>query len=302
MALAPFREHPEMVLKEEDIAAFVANWEPKSKNIQAIADTLGLGLDSFTFLDDNPYERAEVRRALPEVDVPILPEDPTGFRRDAGGLSLLRARGLHRRRPRPRRAVPGARPGGQALAASAGSLEDYQASLGMTARLGGIDAAQRRPRGAAHRQDQPVQPHHPPAQPGRARGLPRPRRARVGLQVRLADRFADHGLIAVALAEVREDGRRAARLEIDTLLMSCRVLGRGVEALVLAELGRIAAEAGCTAVTGAYIPTGRNGMVADLYPRHGFAKTAGGGRAPTRWSADPAALTAPGTRIHLTRD
>ena len=81
MALAPFREHPEMVLKEEDIAAFVANWEPKSRNIQGIADTLGLGLDSFTFLDDNPYERAEVRRALPEVDVPILPEDPTGYRR-----------------------------------------------------------------------------------------------------------------------------------------------------------------------------------------------------------------------------
>ena len=81
VALAPFRHHPEMVLKEDDIAAFVANWEPKSKNIQAIADTLGLGLDSLTFLDDNPYERAEVRRALPEVDVPILPDDPTGYRR-----------------------------------------------------------------------------------------------------------------------------------------------------------------------------------------------------------------------------
>ena len=114
VALAPFRAHPEMVLKEEDIAAFVANWEPKSKNIHAIADTLGLGLDSLTFLDDNPYERAEVRRALPEVDVPILPDDPTGFRRGARGVSLLRAVGLHQRRPRPRRAVPRARPGGGA--------------------------------------------------------------------------------------------------------------------------------------------------------------------------------------------
>ena len=72
-------------------------------------------------------------------------------------------------------------------------------------------------------------------------------------------------------------------LEIDTLLMSCRVLGRGVEALVLAELGRLAAEAGCTAVTGSYIPTERNGMVADLYPRHGFAETdCGGAGRPAR--------------------
>ena len=83
--------------------------------------------------------------------------------------------------------------------------------------------------------------------------------------------------------------------------MSCRVLGRGVEAVVLAELARLAAEAGCAAVTGSYLPTGRNGMVADLYPRHGFVKTAEKG-GETRWAADPAALTAPGTRIHLTRD
>ena len=121
VALAPFRNHPEMVLKEEDIAAFVANWEPKSKNIQAIADTLGLGLDSFTFLDDNPYERAEVRRALPEVDVPILPEDPTGYRRtledypyfepaaftaadrDRAGQYRARARGAGARRRAPAR-------------------------------------------------------------------------------------------------------------------------------------------------------------------------------------------------------
>jgi predicted enzyme involved in methoxymalonyl-ACP biosynthesis len=88
--------------------------------------------------------------------------------------------------------------------------------------------------------------------------------------------------------------------------MSCRVLGRGVEAVVLAELGRIATDAGCTAVTGSYIPTERNGMVADLYPRHGFAETdsaEGAGHAgATRWTVIPAALTAPGTHIHLTRD
>ena len=96
VALEPFRDHPEMVLKEDDIAAFVASWGPKSDGIRRIAETLDLGLDSLTFLDDNPYERAEVRRALPEVDVPILPDEPTGFRRALEEYPVLRAGDLHR--------------------------------------------------------------------------------------------------------------------------------------------------------------------------------------------------------------
>ena len=309
VALAPFRHHPEMVLKEDDIAAFVANWEPKSKNIQDIADTLGLGLDSFTFLDDNPYERAEVRRALPQVDVPVLPDDPTAYRaaleeypyfEPAAFTAADRARtGQYRARARA-----------AALKQSAGSLEDYQASLGMEARVGGIDAV------SAARVVQLMNKTNQFNLTTRRRDkaeleafLARP--GALGLQVRLSDRFADHGLIAVALAEVREEAAERI-LEVDTLLMSCRVLGRGVEGMILAEIGRRAAEAGCAAVTGSYIPTARNGMVADLYPRHGFAPAGAAGEAAgeaaeevvgaTRWRADPAALTPPGGRIHLLRE
>ena len=105
--------------------------------------------------------------------------------------------------------------------------------------------------------------------------------------VRLADKFADHGLIAVALAEPAGDA-----LEIDTLLMSCRVLGRGVEALVLAELGARAAARRCVRLEGVYIPSERNGMVADLYPRLGMAAAGQGADGATRWAAPPGALSA----------
>lgn len=297
-ALAPFRSHPEMVLKEDDIAAFVANWEPKSKNILAIAETLGLGLDSFTFLDDNPYERAEVRRALPQVDVPILPEDPTTYRATLEEYPYFEPAGFTGA-DRDRAAQYRARAKAAALAEAAGSLEDYQASLGMEARVGGIDGP------SAPRVVQLVNKTNQFNLTGRRRdraGLDAflAREGAVGLQVRLSDRFADHGLIAVALAEVKEaDGVRA--LDIDTLLMSCRVLGRGVESLVLAELARIAREAGCAALTGSYLATARNGMVADLYALHGFVKI-GEEEGATRWAADPATLTPPGTRIHLLRE
>ncbi len=244
VALAPFREHPEMVLKEEDIAAFVANWEPKSRNIQGIADTLGLGLDSFTFLDDNPYERAEVRRALPEVDVPILPDDPTGYRRALEEYPYFEPSAFTARRPGPRRAVPGARPGGGAAG-----------ERGVARGLPGEPEHDRRGWAASTRRASPAwcssstRPTSSTSPPGGAtRPSSRPSSPASGAH---RPAGAPRRPLRRPWAHRRGAGRgprgteAAAQLEIDTLLMSCRVLGRGVEAVVLAELARLAAEAGC---------------------------------------------------------
>ena len=209
--------------------------------------------------------------------MPILPDDPTGFRRALEDYPYFEPAAFTAA-DRDRAGQYRARARAAELAASAGSLEDYQASLGMRRGSGGDRRAQRRPRGAAHQQDQPVQPHHPPAQPGRARGLPRPARARVGLQVRLADRFADHGLIAVALAEVRKTtGPRARDRHPADELPRARPR-RGGAGAGRARRGSPPRPA-APAVTGSYVPTGRNGMVADLYPRHGFAEAGEGRRA-----------------------
>ncbi len=302
VARAPFREHPEMVLREEDIAAFVANWEPKSANIAALAASLDLGLDSFVFLDDNPYERAEVRRALPQVDVPILPEDPTGFRHAIEDYPYFEPAAFTEA-DRARAEQYRARARAVELQSAAGSIEDYQAGLDMRAQIGRIDAVN---------MARVVQLLNKTNQ----FNLTTRRRNRAeleaflaapgthGLWMRLADRFADHGLIAVALAAEQEapEGRV---LGIDTLLMSCRVLGRGVEARLVAALARIAAEAGCVAVEGVYLPTERNAMVAGLYPQLGFAAAASGpgpaaAAGPSRWRAAPADLTAPGGVIEVT--
>ena len=80
-ARLPFREHPDMLLKENHLAVFQANWTDKATNIRAVADTLSLGLESMVFLDDNPAERMRVRQDLPEVAVPELPQDPALFAR-----------------------------------------------------------------------------------------------------------------------------------------------------------------------------------------------------------------------------
>jgi HAD superfamily phosphatase (TIGR01681 family) len=76
VARQPFREHPDMLLKEEHIAVFRANWNDKASNLRGIAAELNIGIDSLVFLDDNPFEREQVRRELPLVGVPELPPDP----------------------------------------------------------------------------------------------------------------------------------------------------------------------------------------------------------------------------------
>ena len=78
-AIEPFKNHPEMILREEDISVFIANWENKAQNIEQIRQKLNIGLDSIVFVDDNPVERALVKEFLPEVTVPELPDDPAEY-------------------------------------------------------------------------------------------------------------------------------------------------------------------------------------------------------------------------------
>ena len=92
-ALLPFEQHPEMLLKRADIACFTANWADKPSNLRDIAATLNIGIDSLVFADDNPFERELVRRELPMVAVPELPEDPAGYVQclsDAGYFESVR--------------------------------------------------------------------------------------------------------------------------------------------------------------------------------------------------------------------
>ena len=286
VARRPFLEHPEMLLKLDDIAAFAANWGPKSESIALIAAELGLGLSSLAFLDDNPYERAEVRRALPEVDVPVLPEEPAGFRAALEAYPYLEPAGFTDA-DRARAEQYRARARAEAVRVTSGSLEEYQASLNMVARIGPVDAVN------VARVVQLINKTN-------QFNLTTRRRNQAELEaflaapgaeafwVRLSDKFADHGLIARGAG----GAGRAAALEIDTLLMSCRVLGRGVEALVLAELAARAAAEGCERLEGAYVPSGRNGMVADLYARLGMAETGRDADGSSRWAAAPAALAA----------
>lgn len=277
-AREPFEAHPGMRIRLEDVPAFVANWESKAEGIRAIARTLNIGLDTVAFVDDNPAERQAVRRLLPEVDVVPLPADPALYARclsEYGGFEPASFTAEDRQRAAQYRA----RARLARMEAAADSLEDFHRSLRMEAAVSPFTDFDL-PRVA-----QLIARSNQFNLTTRRHGLPALQRfvadpACVHFSLRLRDCFADHGLVSVMIAF-----RRGEVLDIDSWLMSCRVIGRTVEAQMLHHLCRRAAQLGCTTLRGTYVPTARNAMVAGLFARFGFEpEDAAGGT--TTWRYD----------------
>ncbi len=281
-AREPFEAHPEMLLRLDDFAVFRANWQDKASNLREIAATLGLGLDSFVFVDDNPTERAWVRRALPEVAVPEVGDDAADYVRVLDRGRYFEALTLSDE-DRLRSADYAANARRAELASGATSMDEFLASLEMTATIGRFDAANLpRITQLVNKSNQFNLTTRRYTQEQLQAFAESPRH--VTSWFRLRDRFGDNGLIGVMVGV--EDPEQST-LEIDLWLMSCRVLGRGMEALMCGTLLEEARRRGLSRLLGRYLPTEKNAMVADLYPRLGF-KDAGVSAGPgeTVWALD----------------
>ncbi len=282
-ALAAFDSHPEMLLRRSDISCFVANWDDKAANLRRIARELNIGLDSLVFLDDNPFERNLVRGELPEVAVPEVPDDDPALM-----PAILAAAGYFdvvavTEEDRLRTAHYAANRERTTLESAATDMPTYLRSLQMRLvwrrfdRIGLgrivqlINKTNQFNLTTRRRTEEQVlavmaDPHA------------------FGLQIRLLDRFGDNGIIAIVIGRI--DERRDCH--IDTWLMSCRVLGRGVEEATLALLVEQARALGARRLVGEYLPTAKNAMVSGHYRKLGFTgfEAAGeAGRAHTVWLA-----------------
>ncbi len=271
-----FERHDQMVLRESDFIAARIHWNPKSESLRSIAEELNLGLEHFVFVDDNPAECEQVRIALPMVTVVDLPKSPERYVETLmrhGFFDALTFSDEDRRRGelyRQRRQA-------ENLKEEAVSLETYYRQLEMRVAIEQLCEA------SVTRAAQMTQKTNQFNVTTRryTEGELRVRADALDwllLTVRASDRFGDHGIVGLLFARERDDA-----LDIDTLLLSCRVIGRTLETAMLSALCDEAARRGRPRLTGTIVSTARNAPVLDLFERHGFERV-GGSDTESTWS------------------
>lgn len=247
-----FDRHGGMLLKREHISAWAISWKPKVEAIPLIAQKLNIGSDSFVFIDDNPLEIACMRQRFPEVDCVLLPDEPAAIVPTIQELRYFDTLQVTQE-DRQRATMMQAEAARNALGATILTHEEFQRALELKVSLSPSSPDE------LGRVTQLINKTNQFNLTTIRRSLDEVRTlaesARYTLySVRVSDKFGDYGLTGVLIIDTQDP----KNWKIDTLLLSCRVLGRGVENEVFSALAEYARNAGATAISARYLPTSKN--------------------------------------------
>ena len=260
-----FKSHPNMVLKESQIAARRVNWTDKVANLQALAEELNLGLDSFIFLDDSPVEAESVRARLPMVKMVQVPAALADYLAAIEEVERLFLAGGVSADSRSKTEQYRARAAAADAQASFASHEDYLASLELEAEIH-VDRPSEAPRiSELSLKSNQFNLTTRRYSEGEVLALMERPDSEV-LSVTVRNKFGNSGLTGILVLKFEGETAR-----VENFLMSCRVLGQGVEFAVWEEIARRASGRGCERIEADYLPTAKNGQAADFYDRLGLA-------------------------------
>jgi FkbH-like protein len=264
-ALEAMEKHPGMLLRPRHFAAVRVNWNDKAQSLRELAEELNVGLDSLAFLDDNPVERESVRAQLPEVTVVELPDEPARFAqalRDCPSFERLslsaedRVRGAYYAAQRERADFD----------RGSTSREDFYRRLRQEVEIAPVTPQTLgRVAQLTQKTNQFNLTTRRYTEQQVAELCARADWQVLGMSVR--DRFGDSGLVGVAV--VRHGGEAS---EVETFLLSCRVIGRTVETALLARVAEESRARGALRLQGWFLPTKKNAPARDFYADHGFSR------------------------------
>lgn len=276
--LEVLREHPHMLIRESHLAAWRINWQDKATNLQEIAEELGIGVDSLAFADDSEFECGLVREQLPAVGVLHLGAEPARFVNLLTEAAFFDSLAISAE-DRSRADMYVADRERNAAARATTSIQEYLASLKMEAVIGAPGPTEIAR--VAQLTQKTNQFNLTTIRYTEGEIARRAATAESDIHcLRLRDRFSDLGLVAVAIVDYHADDAT-----IDTLLMSCRVLGRGVEDAFIAHVAGAASRRGARRLIGTYRPTAKNDQVSTFFPNRGF-QPADGEEGASRWALD----------------
>jgi FkbH-like protein len=285
-----FQSHDGMLLRWSDVSAYRIGWRPKWETISEIAAELNIATDSLVFIDDNAFEIEQMRRAHPEIRCIQLPEDPALLLNEVRSHHYFdklevteedRARADMMQAERTR-----------AVGASAMSGEDFLQSLGLV-----LNFVTARPEHLG-RVAQLINKTNQFNLTTKRRTLDDVRALHHSTDHRIfaidvEDRFGKYGLVGVVIVGVANP----EIWEIDTFLLSCRVLGRGVEAAIIGLVASAARAAQVPTLRGFFVPTAKNAVASQFFAEMGFIRTD-----ETSWESATAAVREPAPYLHVRTD
>jgi FkbH-like protein len=262
-AMEALENHPGMLLRPKNFAAMRINWNDKAQNLREIAAELNIGIDSLAFMDDNPVEREQVRAALPEVTVIEMPDDPVDYATALRECPAFERLTLSAEDQQRTSFYVAERERSQAEQTFQ-TKEDFYRYLEQEAEIAPVAPA------TLARISQLTQKTNQFNLTTRRYSEPQIEEIAAKpewqvLSIRVRDRYGDHGLVGVAITRDEKEV-----CEIDTLLLSCRVIGRTVETALLSYLAQAAVERGRSSLAGKFLPTKKNAPAKEFYAQHGF--------------------------------
>lgn len=277
-ALEAIDKHPGMLLRSRHFAAMRINWTDKAQNLREIAQEINVGIDSLAFLDDNPFEREQVRAALPEVTVIDLPKNSLEYAATVRNCAVFERLALSAE-DQQRTDMYAAEKQRSGAEQNFQSKEDFFRYLEQEADLEPVSELNLgRIAQLTQKTNQFNLTTRRYTDSQIAEMAKKPEWHVFSIRVR--DRFGDHGLVGVAITHDEGDW-----CEVDTFLLSCRVIGRTVETALLAHLAESAAQRGCKTLFGWFLATKKNAPARDFYEQHGFVRQQSDASG-SRWTLD----------------
>ncbi|MCX6272540.1 MAG: HAD-IIIC family phosphatase [Bacteroidetes bacterium] len=286
IAAEAFEKHPEMVLRMEDFTVFVANWNNKVDNILYIQSVLQIGFDSMVFIDDSPFERNMVRNYIKGIAVPEMPEDPAEYLNYLTSLNLFETSAFTTEDENRTKTYQEEfkRTG---IRNQFANEVDFLKNLHMVSRVEAFKPFNiPRVSQLTQRSNQfnLRTVRYSEAEIQKIAGDP----GFITRAFSLGDDYGDYGLIGIIILQVKP----GQVLFVDTWIMSCRVLKRGMESFMLDQIIGIAKETGATCIQGEYIPTNKNGIVKTHFSDLGFKQEG------NYWILNPSGITSGESYIH----
>ena len=262
----PFINHPDMILRLDDISIFIVNWGNKVDNIKYIQSILNIGFDSIVFIDDSLFERNMVRKMLPDITVPELPEDPVDYVPYLRSLNLFETTSYSdedsNRTKKYQYEAKRAK-----FKTNFSSIDDYLKNLSMIAEVAEFDDYHT-PRIAQLTQRSNQFNLRTKRYTEKDINKIRKSNQYITRYFKLEDKFGEYGLIGIVILKKTNNNS----VFIDNSIISCRVLKRGVEEFIFNKVAKLVANEGCNKIIGEYLPTPKNTLVKCIFKEFGFTK------------------------------